>query len=107
MSALFENTLSVSNQLQYYSFTNIRFAAAPVGELRWKKPAPPPKISGIQDGKSGNQCLQALPGVLRIGTPFIEALEPKSEDCLFLDVLVPGKLIRGEVSKLPVLNWFL
>jgi carboxylesterase type B len=29
---------------------------------------------------------------------------PESEDCLFLDVVVPGKAIRGE-AKLPVLNW--
>lgn len=27
-----------------------------------------------------------------------------SEDCLFLDVVVPGKALRGEV-KLPVVNW--
>jgi hypothetical protein len=29
---------------------------------------------------------------------------PSSEDCLFLDVVVPGKALRGEI-KLPVVNW--
>jgi carboxylesterase type B len=28
----------------------------------------------------------------------------EQEDCLFLDVVVPGKAFRGE-AKLPVLNW--
>jgi carboxylesterase type B len=28
----------------------------------------------------------------------------EQEDCLFLDVVVPGKALRGE-AKLPVLNW--
>ena len=35
----------------------------------------------------------------------MEALEPSSEDCLFLDVWLPGKAARAEVKNLPVLFW--
>ena len=42
-----------------YIFKNIRFAAPPVGDLRWAKPAPPQKNTTIQDGTYGNKCVQA------------------------------------------------
>jgi carboxylesterase type B len=29
---------------------------------------------------------------------------PSSEDCLFLDLYVPGKALKGQV-KLPIINW--
>lgn len=47
--------------LQYYTFKNIRFAAPPVGNLRWAKPAPPLTETKVQDGTVGNQCMQATP----------------------------------------------
>lgn len=53
-----------ANILQYYTFKNIRFAAPPVGNLRWEKPAPPLQQAGVQDGKVGYQCNQALNGLL-------------------------------------------
>lgn len=43
--------------------------------------------------------------MMLVGYPFLAALEPMSEDCLFLDVLVPGKAVRGEAKDLPVLFW--
>ena len=42
-----------------YIFKNIRFAAPPVGDLRWAKPAPPQKNTTVQDGSYGNKCVQA------------------------------------------------
>lgn len=36
---------------------------------------------------------------------YFENDQKTSEDCLFLDVYVPGKVVRGEASDLPVLNW--
>ncbi|KAI5815645.1 Alpha/Beta hydrolase protein [Pyronema omphalodes] len=89
----------------YYTFRNIRFAAPPLGERRWQKPAPPENQTGIQDGSVGFQCPQALPDRLSFAYPLLANLEPYSEDCLFLDVLVPGKAIRGEVKDLPVMVW--
>jgi hypothetical protein len=56
--------------VQVYVFRNIRFAAPPLGELRWSKPAPPEFIPGIQDGSYGHNCIPApipdqffMPGV--------------------------------------------
>ena len=42
-----------------YVFKNIRFAAPPVGDLRWAKPAPPAKETAVQDGSYGPICIQA------------------------------------------------
>src|SRR5277367_224309 len=54
---------------QIYKFQNIRFAAPPVGDLRWAKPAPPPTQSGIVDGSVGNKCPQAaIKGLNLVGT---------------------------------------
>jgi carboxylesterase type B len=108
-------------------FTNIRFAAPPTGDLRWKKPIPPAPISGIQDGKSGYSCKQILPkrGLNFVGSyneePWATSVDEliggtgsalwpyfttSSEDCLFLDVYVPAKLIKNpSARKVPVMNW--
>lgn len=106
-----------------YVFKNIRFAAPPLGALRFAKPAPPANVSGVQTGDGAGTCYQSLPAAL-LGTMtgsdavsgMIQGLlgnvdmgkmmggGVSSEDCLFLDVIVPGKALRGEV-KLPVLNW--
>ena len=45
--------------MQIYTFKNIRFAAPPVGDLRWAKPAAPETETGIQDGSYGPICIQA------------------------------------------------
>lgn len=109
---------------QYYVFKNIRFAAPPTGNNRWRAPKPPATQSGIQDGTVGYQCNQALNALLSCMTisgcgswmiftdlnllvayPLLQNLEPASEDCLFLDIQVPGKAVRGEAKNLPVLFW--
>ncbi|KAK1234057.1 hypothetical protein PQX77_002751 [Marasmius sp. AFHP31] len=78
------------------SFTGIRYAAAPVGNLRWRAPALPPNVTDIQQADSWPpQCYQAgLPGA-----------EPTSasEDCLFLNVFHPGDSATAE--NLPVIVW--
>ncbi|KAH8152829.1 uncharacterized protein LAJ45_03055 [Morchella importuna] len=89
----------------YYTFKNIRFAAPPVGNLRWAKPAAPLTQSGVQDGTVGYQCMQAAPQQLFVAYPILQSLEPASEDCLFLDIQVPGAAVRGEVKDLPILFW--
>jgi hypothetical protein len=45
--------------IQVYVFRNIRYAAPPLGELRWSKPAPPEFIPGVQDGSYGHNCIPA------------------------------------------------
>ncbi|KAH8887704.1 alpha/beta-hydrolase [Thozetella sp. PMI_491] len=102
-----------------YTFKNIRYAASPVGDFRWEKPAPPLPTSGIQDGDYGPNCVQAkLDGFNAVGPlnqlPIggaansflggipIPLFEGGLEDCLFLDVYVPGKAIANPGLKLPV-----
>ncbi|KAL8763143.1 MAG: hypothetical protein Q9184_000988 [Pyrenodesmia sp. 2 TL-2023] len=106
-----------------YVFKNIRFAAPPVGDLRWAKPAPPPQQSGIQDGSYGPICVQAPlqspqlmgPGAdSPVGQAFNQSLggipvpsfKEASEDCLFLDIYVPAKAIDNPSLRLPVISWF-
>lgn len=97
-----------------YNFSNIRYAAPPVGDLRFQAPVwPQSNRSHIQDGSTGRICPQAVPiwsediapGFLMsllAGTefnlstdlstyPYIpNKLDPRTtEDCLFLDVVVP------------------
>jgi hypothetical protein len=60
------------------AFRNIPFAASPVGDLRWRPPAPPAAWEGIRDGSTfGNICLQDDFAGGFMG----------SEDCLTLNVL--------------------
>lgn len=49
---------------QYYNFSNIRYAAAPVGSLRWRAPQAPPRnhlSKSVNDGSLGHICPQAPP----------------------------------------------
>lgn len=110
---------------EIYTFRNIRFAAPPVGDLRWRKPAPPLKNSTLQDGAYGFHCPQAqINGVNFFGSgsdsglgtwldnlinDLLESFETRqgSEDCLFLDIYVPGHAVRNpNATKLPVVHWF-
>ncbi|PKX89151.1 carboxylesterase family protein [Aspergillus novofumigatus IBT 16806] len=88
-----------------YVFRNIRYAAPPLGELRWSKPATPEFIPGIQDGSYGHNCIPApipdqffMPGVKNL-------TKNSAEDCLFLDVYVPGKVVRKRQRLIPVVVW--
>ncbi|KAL8726444.1 MAG: hypothetical protein Q9166_006722 [cf. Caloplaca sp. 2 TL-2023] len=106
-----------------YVFKNIRFAAPPIGDLRWAEPAPPTPETGVQDGSYGPICVQApLKGPQLTGpgasSPIGQALnqflagipvpsfKKASEDCLFLDVYVPAEAINNPSLKLPVISWF-
>jgi para-nitrobenzyl esterase len=77
-------------------FRGIPYAAAPVGELRWRAPQPPPPWTGVRMA-------------LEFGAPAIqdELFFPKSmqsEDCLSLNVWSPSSAKAG--AALPVLVWF-
>jgi para-nitrobenzyl esterase len=59
----------------------IPYAAAPVGDLRWRPPAAAPSWTGERDATAfGNKCLQPDP----TGTQVVG-----DEDCLFLNVWTP------------------
>lgn len=84
---------------QVFLFRGIPYAAAPVANLRWREPQPPPAWQGIRKAdRFSSACIQ-VPGLSAEngGDP-----GPLSEDCLYLNVWTP-KL--GSRAKLPVLFW--
>lgn len=75
-------------------FFGIRYAAAPVGALRWAPPqAPSSSVGTTVAAFPGPACPQA-------GST---APLPQSEDCLFLNVYVPAT--ANSHSRLPVFFW--
>jgi len=76
-------------------FKGIPFAAPPVGDLRWKAPAPVPAWSGVKKADAfAKACMQA---------PNTQGnTAPVSEDCLYLNVWTPA---RRANAKLPVIVW--
>ncbi|MFD5147175.1 carboxylesterase family protein [Streptomyces sp. NPDC058401] len=67
----------------YRTFEGIPYAAPPTGPLRWRFPEPAAPWAGVRDaGAPGARCVQ-LPAVGPGGPS-------GSEDCLFLNVTVPG-----------------
>jgi para-nitrobenzyl esterase len=70
-------------------FRGIPYAAPPVGDLRWRPPAPPPAWTGTKvAGKLAGDCIRA------------GAKEPTgNEDCLYLNVWTEAK---AATDKLPV-----
>ena len=88
-------------------FKGIPFAAAPVGEWRFREAQPPKAWTGVRDGsKWGDTCIQPSGKTRPIGVN--QAVDmpdsPKmSEDCLNLNVWTPAK---SAGAKLPVMVWF-
>ena len=67
-------------------FKGVPYAAAPVGELRWRPPAPAQAWTGVRSAEQfGNDCMQTR--------PFWDQTQsklPVSEDCLTLNVWAPA-----------------
>lgn len=62
-------------------FLGIRYAAPPVGRLRWRPPQPAAAWSGTRSAtRPGRQCPQALD----------EGTVTTDEDCLFVNVYAPA-----------------
>ena len=114
----------------FYNFSNIRYAAPPVGNLRFAPPqTPTTNRSKVDNGSTGRICPQASPsweitaGIfvtdILLSIPFnpsssipTPTATPKpdprtSEDCLFLDVFVPRQVFEsaGLGYGAPVLVW--
>jgi para-nitrobenzyl esterase len=80
-------------------FRGIPYAAAPVGDLRWKPPQAVRPWTGIRDAsRYGAECPQTQ---YPEGSVYIRPLQPQSEDCLFLNVWTTA----GAGEKRPVFVW--
>ena len=80
------------------SFKGIPFAAAPVGNLRWKEPQPAKNWTGVRDAKQ----FGGTPMQYNIFGDMIFRSAGVNEDCLFLNVWTPSKNAKA----LPVLVYF-
>jgi para-nitrobenzyl esterase len=78
-------------------FRGIPFAAAPVGERRWRPPAAPARWPGVRDAtRSAPACPQIDYGWNH------DAAVRQSEDCLYLEVATPSLAPK---RPLPVMVW--
>ncbi|CAF9932186.1 MAG: hypothetical protein ALECFALPRED_005234 [Alectoria fallacina] len=122
----------------FYNFSNIRYAQPPVGDLRFRAPVPPQgRNTTVNNGSVGRICPQANPAWELIAAVFdpdhlegklfnlsateaslasepdsLPSLDPRTtEDCLFLDVVVPQNILKSASNKTnltsgaPVLVW--
>jgi hypothetical protein len=66
-------------------YKGVPFAAAPVGELRWRAPEPAAKWAGIRKANG------FAPACMQNGVSMPGETPPKvSEDCLYLDIWAPA-----------------
>lgn len=110
----------------YFNFSNIRYASPPLGSLRFAAPVPPTGRSrSIDDGSIARICPQAYPlgafvnniynsyysqtgqtslegfanATIGFDYPRNTPQDPRAtEDCLFLDVMVPRGVFEGRTG---------
>ena len=96
------------------AFLGVRYAAPPLGELRFQPPAKPEAWEGVADATGyGAPCMQLYSAsgpnesemTRRIQAIFPTSTEAKmdNEDCLFLNVWTPA---ADDGGKRPVMVWF-
>jgi para-nitrobenzyl esterase len=94
----------VTDSLGVTSYKGIAYAAAPVGNLRWRAPQPTAHWDGVRKADHfGNACVQ-LAG--RSRPPWTEPFMEQGsigEDCLYLNVWTAAKTAS---ERRPVMVWF-
>jgi para-nitrobenzyl esterase len=79
------------------AFRGIPYAAAPIGNLRWRPPQAHPGWQGVLDAS------EFAPHCPQVATPY--GTPSTAEDCLFLNVFTPDKTNHGQPHLLPVMFW--
>jgi para-nitrobenzyl esterase len=87
-------------------YKGVPFAAAPVGELRWRAPEPAAKWAGIRKANA------FAPACMQNGVSMPGETPPKvSEDCLYLNIWAPAASLKSQRAKsgvaagFPVIVW--
>lgn len=76
-------------------FRGVPYAAAPVGNLRWRAPQPVATWDGVRAATEyGRACMQVNAAIANLPAP--------SEDCLFVNVWTPA---TRATERLPVMVW--
>ncbi|KII89685.1 hypothetical protein PLICRDRAFT_52847 [Plicaturopsis crispa FD-325 SS-3] len=102
--AQYQGTVNATTNIT--TFLGVRYAAPPTGSQRWRAPQSPEFTPGIQQANAFQAgCIEAGMGVSPTDPPLMkkrQAAPSASEDCLFLDVYVPGSTLQ---VNLPVIVW--
>jgi para-nitrobenzyl esterase len=81
----------------YTAYLGVPFAAAPVGELRWREPQP------VAAWKGTRKVISFAPACMQKGVSMPGENPPvTSEDCLYLNLWTPAKAAD---ERLPVIVW--
>ncbi|KAJ6496021.1 Alpha/Beta hydrolase protein, partial [Mycena sanguinolenta] len=103
--AQYQGAVNPANNITH--FLGIRYAAAPIGNLRFRAPQPPANQTGVQQATAQpNECFQAFDGVSPTN-PFEKRTSQiiDTEDCLFLNVYYPSNAAGTPLKDLPTLVW--
>ncbi|KAL4262468.1 Carboxylic ester hydrolase, partial [Pleurotus pulmonarius] len=105
-NAKYQGIVNAKNNISTYF--GIRYAAAPVGDLRFRAPQSPPALVGVQRATTKPpRCLQASSGRSPTNPNPKSSLSGRAvqtnEDCLFLNVHFPGSTTPTRL--LPVIVW--
>eukprot|EP00943_MAST-04B_sp_MAST-4B-sp1_P005223 g5223.t1 len=98
-SGVISGTIETANSVRVEAFKGIPYAAAPVGNLRWRSPVPPASWNGTKvTTKFGAACPQGKNSFTEVYPVEI------SENCLFLNIYRPSNTSAGD--NLPIMIFF-